>query len=320
MMRVSLLVMLVACVPVCGRDAAAQAIGSMIRLDQQSTQSVQDVSPQPPQLSRQPAQGGPQQAEQGGAIGVYDPDAPARSFPDCGCAKPPLFPVDEGDVAPGSKVTITSPDPDAVIYYTADGWTPTEASPRYSGPITIDANTRLQAIAEEPNKLPSTIAEVTYILNGPAAPRPKSMAAVNGILLRGTPVRLVTGAEVRSDTAQVGDALPLLLDEDVMMGDKVVAPKGSKVKATITRVEQAGRNGKPGVIGFEVQSLDVLGIVVPLRANMTMAAPDLAAQAQRIANPTMVHVTGGLPDGDDAEIEPGMTVTATVGADIGLRP
>jgi hypothetical protein len=103
------------------------------------------------------------------------------------------------------------------------------------------------------------------------------------------------------------------------LGDTILTSRGSLGKAKITRVERAGRDGKPGVIAFKVESLDAHGISVPLNANLTLAAPDVAAQAAKIANPSVVRVSGTLPKGDEAVIEPGMPLSAYVMADTPLR-
>ncbi len=100
-----------------------------------------------------------------------------------------------------------------------------------------------------------------------------------------------------------------------MVGNTIVAAKGSLGKATLTRVERAARGGKPGVISFKVESLDVHGVSVPLNASLTLAAPDVAAQAAKISNPSVVRISGTLPKGDEAVIEPGMPLTAIVSAD-----
>ena len=112
----------------------------------------------------------------------------------------------------------------------------------------------------------------------------------------------------------------LLLDVNLMAGDAIIARRGSRVSAIITSVDQAGQNGKPGVLTFQVQSLDAHGITVPLSASVTLAAPDLAAQSQRIADPSQVHIAGVLSHGKEADIEPGMPLTATVTADTPLHP
>lgn len=315
-MKAGSLVILFACVLVSGRGSTAQAIGSAVLLNQQSMQSVGDSNQQPSQPSR-PA---PQQQQPGQIHEAADYDYAPQSFADCGCAKRPVFPVDAGYVPAGTPVTIVSPSPDAAIYYTTNGWTPTEASIRYTGPITINAFTRLQAFAVEPNKLPSAIVEANYAVQGPQALQPKAALAIDGVLLKGTPLRLVTGALVSSETAQSGDPILLLLDENVMVGDALIARKGSRVKAIITSVDQAGLGGKPGVLTFQVQALEAHGVTIPLSASVTLAAPDLAAQSQRIADPSQVHIAGALPRGEEAQIEPGMPLIATVGADTPLHP
>jgi hypothetical protein len=319
-MKIGPLAILFACIFACSHDAAAQAIAQTVVINQTTMQNVGNAKGPQVQVNGHPAAQTPQQAAKDQTVIEYAVADPQRPLPDCGCAKQPFFSVDSGNLVPGTQVTITSASPGAVIFYTADGWTPTEASTRYTGPITINADTRLQAFAEEPAKLPSAIEEVTYTVKGSPAPKPDKALAVGGILLKGTPLRLVTGADVTSDTAQVGDHILLLLDENVMVGETIVAPKGSQVEATITRVDRAGRAGKPGVLAFQVQSLNAHGTPIPLNANLTLSAPDIAAQTQRNVNASLVHVASALPPGDEAEIEPGMALIAAVGADTPLRP
>jgi hypothetical protein len=73
------------------------------------------------------------------------------------------------------------------------------------------------------------------------------------------------------------------------------------------------------LISFKVESLDVHGISIPLNATLTLAAADVAAQAAKISNPSAVRISGALPKGDEAVIEPGMPLTAIVGSDTPLR-
>ncbi len=308
-MRFGLLAILVACVFTCGRQAAAQAVGETMQINRQSMQGVGNASGQAIQLNPLAAQ-----PTVPGQTAVQDADA-QRLLPDCGCARQPIFSTHAGEVVPGTQIILTSPAHDAVIFYTTDGWTPTEASARYTGPISINSDTRLQAIAVEPQKLPSPIAEVSYTVSGSPAPKPQRALANDGVLLKGTPLRLVTGAEVTSDTAQVGDHVPLLLDENVMVGETIVVPRGTPVEAVLTRVERAGRAGKPGVLAFQVKSLDAHGTPVPLSANLTLAAPNLAVQNQKIADASLVHIASAPPPGEEADIEPGMALTASVSAD-----
>jgi hypothetical protein len=217
-------------------------------------------------------------------------------------------------------ISIESAEPEAVIYYTTDGWTPTNASPRYSGPITINATTRLQAVAIVPQKLPSPVLEAEYLVNGATPPSPADVLIDSGVLAKGTELRLITASKVTSETANVGDRIAILLDQNVVSAGKVLAPRGMSVEATVAWVERAGRGGKPGMVIFKVESLPIHGASVPLSGILTLAAPDIGAQTRHISNPGLVQVTGPLPPGNPAEIQPGMKLTAAVAADTPLHP
>jgi hypothetical protein len=295
-----------------GQSAPAQAISQSVPLTQKSGQNAGNAKTQPAQII-------PPGSTRAVAVATHEPTAdasiPQRDFVDPGHSRQPFLSEFAGYVAAGTELVITNPNPAATIYYTTDGWTPTVDSLRYFGPIEIRNDIRVQAFAVEPGMLPSLIVDATYIVKPLQAPIQKSIAIDEGILHRGMALRLVTGMDARSDSSQVGDSMLLRLDENVMVGDKIVAARGSLGKGTITRVERAGRGGKPGVIAFKVESLDIRGISVPMSANLTLAAPDLAAQTVKISNPSAVQISGTLPKGDEAAIEPGMPLTAIVDAD-----
>jgi hypothetical protein len=290
----------------------AQVISEGVLLNQQSTQNAGNANVHPPII----VTGGSQAAGQDSSRPAsYDPPVSQQSFEEGGRSKQPFLSEYAGYVAPGTVLSISSPEPAATIYYTVDGWTPTEASLRYAKPITITSDLRVQAFAIEPGMLPSPVVDATYIVKPQQQPAPKTVQIDDAILHRGMALRLVTGIDTRSDSAQVGDTLLLKLDQNIMSGDAIVAAKGSLGKAVITRVERAGRDGKPGLISFKVESLDVHGTSVPLNASLTLAAPDVAAQRAKISNPSAVRVSGTLPKGDESVIEPGMPLTAVVSAD-----
>lgn len=294
------------------RIAAGQAYREAIQLSQPAVHSTGSAVSMPAGPLGMQA-GEPQQ---GGVQVVNDM---YRGLPDCHCAQSPIFSPGPAEVTPNTQVTLSSPNPNATIYFTSDGWTPTEASKRYIGPITITASTRLQAFAKEPQKLPSPVVAATYEVTKPGAPPPTSVSAFGKILVKGTELRLVTCSRVSSDTAKVGDRVPLLLDQDLMVGGDVVAPRGMSVDAEITKVEQAGSGGKSGMLVFNLRSFDARGISVRLSGVFTLIAPDIAGQLQKISNPSMVHIAEPLPVGNQAEIVPGMALTAAVATDTELR-
>ena len=310
-MRSTHLVVAVLCGVGLVQSGIAQVMTEAVQIDKTSVQAVgtKGKSPNPP--STQGKEGTAPVADT-----IQIADAP-RALPDCGCAAQPVFSILSGDAVSGFEVSIASATRDAVIYYATDGWTPTVDSTRYSGPIHVRASMRLQAIAVEPQKRPSAIAEARYLVSG-AGSLSQNVAAPDGILHQGTELRLVTHTDLSSDEAQVGDPLALQLDEDVVAGSTVIAPKGSMATAVLTRVERAGPDGRQGKLEFQVQSLTAGTVKVPLAATLTLAAPDPEA-AQRMANASQVHVAGALPRGQDVEITPGMRLMARVSADTTLK-
>lgn len=315
-MKSSPLVVLLAGVLAFGHQVAAQAIQQTVQVTQTTMQGVGNAAKPAIPAARPAAQ---QQGAQSQRGVQYIGEAPPTP-PDCGCAKMPVFSVEAGELAPGTQVTITSPTQDATIFYTTDGWTPTAASTRYTGPITITADTRLQAIAQESQKLPSPVVQARYQVRGSMDPVPQDVLVADGTLRKGTPLLLVTDAELVSDSAQVGDSIPLLLVQNVKVGDAVVVPKGTPVDAKITKVERAGHAGKPGVLEFQVHSLSVQGITVPLDANLRLEGADNGLRSHGVSTGLVQQVAGALPPGNEADIVPGMPLTASVAADTALHP
>jgi len=315
-MKVRIPLVFIACALACGQAVGAQAISQGVLLTQQSMQNSGNANVQTPRVVKP---GGAQSVGKSAQSTPIDPKVARRSFEAPGRSKQPFLSELAGYVAAGTQLTISSPVPSANIYYTVDGWTPTEDSLRFESPLIILRDMRVQAFAVEPGMLPSPIVDATYIVNPRQPPRSKTLSIDDGILHHGMALQLVTGIDASSNSSQVGDTLLVKLDQNVMAGNAIVAARGSLGKATLTRVERAGRDGKPGVIAFKVESLDVHGISVPLNASLTLAAPDVAAQAAKISNPGAVRVSGTLPKGEEAVIEPGMPLTAIVSADTPLR-
>ncbi|MFS0918070.1 chitobiase/beta-hexosaminidase C-terminal domain-containing protein [Brevibacillus sp. 179-C 1.1 NHS] len=67
-------------------------------------------------------------------------------------------------VTQGTKVTLSTTMADAVIYYTTDGSTPSRESTTYTGPIQIDVDTTLSAIAVKDGYTDSNVATYRYII------------------------------------------------------------------------------------------------------------------------------------------------------------
>jgi len=231
----------------------------------------------------------------------------------------PAFSVKAGTVAAGTTVRLKSPTRYAVIYYTTNGWSPTTRSKRYEGPITIDTTTQLQAIAIAPNLAQSLIATAKYTVNGTQPNQPAALVTT-GVLKAGTRLHLVTASTISSKTAQVGDDLKLTLDQDVKIGNDVVLPKGTPVEAIVTQADQAGHAGAPGNVTFEVKSMTVQGMKIPLKGGESLEGANHYDKAKGFLFVPVVGIAGLAVRGDEAVITPGMTLTASVAADSPLQP
>jgi type II secretory pathway pseudopilin PulG len=105
------------------------------------------------QMDTQMAQQAMQQAQQA-TIQQSLQQSAQSTFSSPGCcivAARPKFSVKSGTYDSPQKVKITDSARGSIIYYTTDGWTPTAASNRYLGPITVRTSTLLQTVAIAPS-------------------------------------------------------------------------------------------------------------------------------------------------------------------------
>ncbi len=293
-MKAVLLVFVLGIASAYGQDAGMMAAQQANQITMQAQQTAQQMMDQATISSLQSTIN-MQQA-------MANTSSPGCPGPIIGAALQPTFSVKEGKVAAGTQVRIKSATHYATIYYTTDGWSPTKASMRYTGPIIINAETHIQAMALGPNLVHSSIARVDYTVDAPATPSvAQTPLNTDGMLRAGTTLHLVTSSVVSSQTAQVGDKISLLLDQDVKAGDTVIAAKGTPVDAVITVADPAEKRDIPGDIVFEVRSINVAGKSIPL-----------------IGGETLEGEHGKKPK--DAIINPGMVVTTYVSADTLLKP
>lgn len=301
-MKAAFLVFFLGCVPAYAQDPGMWANQQAIQANQQAMQDAQQASQQAMQDNQQAMQNA------------------QNTWTGTPITRLPAFSVKAGEVAPGTAVRIKCRTHYAVIYYTTNGWTPTTSSRRYRGPIPINTNTELQAIAITPNMARSRIARATYTVQGSAAAIQPFALPANGVLTAGTRLHLVTGATVDSRTAQVGDSLSLLLDQDIEAGNTILAPKGTPVQATITLADPAGHVGMPGDLAFEVDSLTIHGIVVPLKGGKTLEGADHVGRVKDLIFLPVMGIASLAIRGDEAQIRPGMVLTAAVAKDTHLQP
>jgi hypothetical protein len=85
-------------------------------------------------------------------------------------AATPTFSVAGGSYTPPQTVTLSDATPEATIYYTTDGTTPSGASTIYSAPITVSSSETIQAVAVASGYANSAIAAASYTVALPPPP------------------------------------------------------------------------------------------------------------------------------------------------------
>lgn len=288
----------------------AQDPGTMAA--QQQAQMAADAAQQANQQAMQAAQTASQQASQASQI---DNSVPVGYY-----TQAPTFSVRAGNVQAGTTVRLKSSTHYAVIYYTTNGWTPTVNSKRYTGPIKIEHSVELQAIAIAPNATRSLIASAKYTVQGAQKKVPEPIDVSDGVLHAGTRLHLVTDQAITSKTAQIGDPIKLVLNQDVRIGDDIIVPKGTPVDATITQADRAGHAGIPGDVAFEIHFLSLDGRQIPLEGGESLEGANHYTRAKSLLVIPVVGVAGLVAHGDEAQITPGMPLTAAVAEDTVLQP
>ena len=84
-------------------------------------------------------------------------------------AKPAVANVKSGIVQPGTQVTLTTETAGGTIYYTLNGTAPDVGSFRYTGPITINKNTKLKTVVIYGNYIASEVMTYTYTVSAAAS-------------------------------------------------------------------------------------------------------------------------------------------------------
>jgi hypothetical protein len=305
------------------QQANQQAMQAAQMANQQAMQAAQMANQQAMRDAQQASQNARQAMQQTQIAAIQQ-----RLVP--GTVPRPRFSVKPGTYATPLTVKIKAPR-ETTVYYTTDGWTPTKDSTRYTGPITVDSTTTIQAIAVYDGLWRSIPASATYTVRAgnavpaPALVTPASVSSIqapptpaNRMLKEGTPVHLVFASDVSSKTADVGDKIPLILADDIKLGDVVLVKKGAPAVATVTDADGKHILGVPGEIVFQADSLNVDGVQVKLRGGATKEASyrmgaAFSAMFVPVAGPFLVH-------GRDAEIKRGATFVASVSEDTPLPP
>jgi Chitobiase/beta-hexosaminidase C-terminal domain len=298
--------LLTPCFVIAQENAAAQAAQAAQQAAQQAMQQSQQATMQ----AMQDASEASRRALEANQRAMQDAQDSAAQPCCVSWTAAPKFSVKAGKYTGPTTVKITDASRGAVIYYSTDGWTPTVNSSRYRGPILIDSTTTLQAIAIAPYSMRSLVTSAQYTISG----APSTLSLVPVATASATPansvfVPLVFDAEVSSRTASVGDKIPMVLAQDVSIGNFIVK-KGTPATVTITQVDRTGIGGAPGTISFEADDLRPESGPIPLQGGAIRegeSKPPNATALIPVVGPLSV-----LKHGTDAVITKGTPFTAFV--------
>ena len=102
-------------------------------------------------------------------------------------AATPVFAPSSGPITNGTPISITCATPGSTIYYTLDGTTPTTNSLVYTGPVSIEGGTTLNALAAANQYLNSGIQSTFYQLVQAATP---TFSPASGPITMDTPITI----------------------------------------------------------------------------------------------------------------------------------
>jgi hypothetical protein len=133
------------------------------------------------------------------------------------------------------------------------------------------------------------------------------------VLKEGTDVKLKFVDAISSKTASIDDPVTLALDEDLKVGDIVVAKAGAQALATVSNVKKAGMMGKPGELNIRLEYLKAGDTKVHLRGTKGREGDSKVGTA--VALTVLFGPVGLIKHGKNIDIAPGTPFTAYVADD-----
>src|SRR6266850_696667 len=86
-----------------------------------------------------------------------------------------------------------------------------------------------------------------------------TLAQASGTVPAGAKISVVTDQSVSSKTTKVGQTIAGTVAQDVSVGGKVVIPKGSAAKLTVSSVQASGRLSTPAKLYLRLRTVAVGG-------------------------------------------------------------
>ncbi|MHB1672864.1 MAG: hypothetical protein ACYCSP_01300 [Acidobacteriaceae bacterium] len=160
--------------------------------------------------------------------------------------------------------------------------------------------------------------------SNPAAPAPTTSSPATAVpsgmvmLREGTDVPLKFAQALSSKSAAEGDPVAFTLDDDLKVGDVVVAKAGSKAFGEVSNVKKSGMMGKAGELNVRLDYLKVGDSKIKLRGTKDREGASGATGA--IVLTVLFGPIGLIKHGKNIDIPLGSPLKAYVADDISLPP
>ena len=163
------------------------------------------------------------------------------------------------------------------------------------------------ALAQEPQPAaqPEVKAAVPVVTVATTATAPVSEKLV---LKEGADVNLKFSQDLSSKTATEDDPVNLVLDQDLKIGDIVIAKAGAKAVGTITHAKKAGMMGKAGELNMRLQYLIVGDTRLKLRG--TKGKEGQGKEGTTVALTVLFGPIGLIKHGKNVDIKEGTPLLA----------
>ncbi|MBB3034073.1 hypothetical protein [Alteriqipengyuania lutimaris] len=121
-------------------------------------------------------------------------------------------------------------------------------------------------------------------------------------------VRMNQEVTTKGKTWEEGDQFDLTVEEDVMLGEYIVIPRGTRAVGKITWMTNKGMFGKSGKMDIEIEYLDLGGRRIPL--NGTYRQEGEGNTLATVGGVVLVPISGFFITGKSGTIPEGREMTA----------
>jgi hypothetical protein len=176
----------------------------------------------------------------------------------------------------------------------------------------------LTAQANKPSASVEAVHGAANLTDGSSGGTGKTPCNANGecLLREGTQVPLKFANELSSKTANQGDPVEFVLDEEMKVGGTVVVPKGAHAVAVVSAAKKAGMMGKPGDLSVQLEYLNAGSNHIRLRG--TQGKEGEGKVGTTVALTVLFGPIGLIKHGKNVDIAAGTPLVAYVDQDIWL--